>query len=144
MERTEPTFGNGRQTTAREGADRPLGALFRELSEESSALIHAEMALARRELSDKVTQAERGISALAVGAAVSYAGALAVLFGVIALLSLAIPLWLAAVLIGVVVGAVGVVSMQQGRAKVSAETLSPRRTLRQAARTVEAGKEQLS
>ena len=109
--------------------DRSLGELFSELSQETTTLVRQEMNLATTEMTQKASRAGRHIGVLAAGGAVAYAGLLAIIAGVIALLSLVIPLWLSALLVGLVVAAVGYFLVRRGLDALKQEDLAPRETL---------------
>jgi len=87
--------------------NKPLGDLFGDLASEMSNLVRQEVALARVEISQKAKYAGRNIGYLVVGGAVAYAALLAVLAAVIMLLDKVMPAWGAALLVGVVVAAIG-------------------------------------
>lgn len=90
------------------GADKPAGEkttaeLVRDLTEQFSHLARTEVRLAVREVQDKAKHA--GIGAASIGAAGVLAGyGLAiVLAGLVLLLALAVPAWVAAMIVGAVV-----------------------------------------
>src|SRR5215210_754534 len=87
--------------------DRSLGDLFAELAQETSTLVRQEVNLAKTEMSQKASRAGRRIGILAAGGAVAYAGLLAILAAVIVLLNNVMPLWVSALLVGLVVAVVG-------------------------------------
>src|SRR5690348_15912207 len=88
--------------------DRTLGELFAELSNVSSRLVRQEIALAKRELSDKVSHAGKDVAMIAAGALVAYAGFVILLgFAVIALYILLHHWWLSALIVALVVLGVG-------------------------------------
>jgi len=87
--------------------EKSLGELFSELATETSTLVRQEVALAQTELSQKATRVGKNVGFLAVGGFVAYAAMLAVLAGIIMLLGLVIPVWLSAIIVGLVVGSVG-------------------------------------
>jgi hypothetical protein len=87
--------------------EKSLGELFSELATETSTLVRQEVALAQTELSQKATRVGKNVGFLAVGGFVAYAAMLAVLAGIIMLLGLVIPVWLSAIIVGLVVGGVG-------------------------------------
>ena len=86
--------------------ERSLGDLFSELAADTGTLVRQEVALAQAELSGKATRVGKQVGFLAVGGAIGYAAMLAIMAGVIIGLSNFIPLWIAALLVGAVVGAV--------------------------------------
>jgi drug/metabolite transporter (DMT)-like permease len=122
--------------------DRPLGSLLGDLMADVTELVSKEIQLAKAELSEKVSQATAGVTSLAVGGLVAFAGLLVLLdaavYGVAALLGDA-PLWAAALIVGVVVLGIGMVLLLKGRSNLSAENLAPKRTveaMRQNAETI--------
>ena len=85
--------------------ERSLGDLFSELAADTGTLVRQEVALAQAELSGKATRVGKQVGFLAVGGAIGYAAMLAIMAGVIIGLSNFIPAWIAALLVGAVVGA---------------------------------------
>ena len=111
------------------GDDRSLGELFSELSQETTTLIRQEVNLAKTEMSQKASRVGKDVGFLAAGGAVAYAGLLAIIAGVIALLALVIPLWLSALLVGLVVAGVGYFLVRRGLDALKQEDLAPRETI---------------
>jgi len=110
--------------------DRSLGELFAELTREMGTLVRAEVELARVELTQKATRVGKDIGFLAAGAAVAYAGLLAILAAVIfGLAALGVPWWLSALLVGLVVAGVGYALVQRGLSALKREDLTPRQTI---------------
>ena len=109
--------------------DRSLGELFSELSQETTTLIRQEVQLAKTEMSQKASRVGKDVGFLAAGGAVAYAGLLAIIAGVIALLDLVIPLWLSALLVGLVVAAIGYFLVKRGLDALKQEDLAPRETI---------------
>ncbi len=111
------------------GDDRSLGELFSELSQETTTLIRQEVNLAKTEMSQKASRVGKDVGFMAAGGAVAYAGLLAILAGVIALLGLVIPLWLSALLVGLVVAGLGYFLVRRGLDALKREDLAPRQTI---------------
>lgn len=109
--------------------DRSLGELFSELAQETSTLVRQEVNLAKVEMSDKASRAGRHVGILAAGGAVAYAGFLAILAGVIVLLNDVMPLWLSALLVGLVVAIVGYLLVKRGLDALKREDFAPRETI---------------
>ena len=109
--------------------DRSLGELFSELSQETTTLIRQEVNLAKTEMSQKASRVGKDVGFMAAGGAVAYAGLLAIIAGVIALLALVIPLWLSALLVGLVVAAIGYFLVRRGLDALKQEDLAPRETM---------------
>lgn len=109
--------------------DRSLGELFSELAQDTSTLVRQEMTLAKTEMSQKASRVGKDVGFLAAGGAVAYAGLLAVLAGVIVLLGQIIPMWLSALLVGLVVAGVGYFLVRKGLEALKREELAPRQTI---------------
>jgi len=110
--------------------DRSLGELFSELAQETTTLVRQEVTLAKAEVSQKASRAGRHVGVLATGGAVAYAGLLAILVGVIVLLDDVMPLWLSALLVGLVVVGVGYFLVRRGLDALKREDLTPRQTMK--------------
>ena len=122
--------------------ERSIGQLLGELADETSTLVRQELALARAEVGQKVGRIGRDLGFLAVGGAIAYAGFLAILGAAVFLLAQVMPLWLAALIVGLVVAGGGYLLVQRGLAALRAVDLAPRRTLRTLKDDVEWAKEQ--
>jgi hypothetical protein len=106
-----------------------LGQLFADLSQQMTTLVRQEVALATTETGQKLARVGRDIGFLALGGAVAYAGFLAIVAALVLLLAALVPGWLAALIVGVVVGAIGYVLVQKGLAALKREDLAPRQTI---------------
>lgn len=78
-----------------------LGDLFSDLSANASTLVRKEVALAKAEMSEKAKQAGQELALLAVAAFLGNAALLALVSGFILIMGLWIPLWAAALIMGV-------------------------------------------
>lgn len=130
--------------------NRSLASLFSELTQEISALVRQEVALARAEISEKVGQVGTGIASLAAGGMIVLIGlfflAQALVFGVAALLQLVVSAetaaWLAPLLVGLVIALIGWALISKGRSNLAASNLAPRRTAESLQRDTEFAREQ--
>jgi putative superfamily III holin-X len=109
--------------------ERSLGELFAELARETSTLVRQEVALARTEMTQKATQVGRDAGVIGIGGAIAYAGLLAVVAALILLLGQYIPLWLSALIVGLVVAGAGYVLIQRGLSALKRADLTPRETI---------------
>jgi hypothetical protein len=124
--------------------DEPITILISELARETTALVSQEMALARVEIGEKVDRATSGVTSLAVGGAVTYAGLLVLLAAAVAGLDgLLQNLPLSALIVGAVVVLVGAALLFRGRRNLSAERLAPRRTVESLRRDTDLAREQM-
>jgi len=118
--------------------DKPLGVLFSDLTRETLDLVRQEIALGRAEISQKVTSAQTGLTSVAVGGAVLFAGLLVVLLAIVNALAMILPpenaAWLAPLIVGVVVAAIGYGMLKNGSTRLKPDHLVPHRTLHSLAR----------
>ncbi len=109
--------------------NRSLGELFSELAQETSTLVRQEVNLAKVEMSYKASRAGKQVGVLAAGGAVAYAGLLAILAALITLLDNVMPLWLSALLVGIVVAVVGYLLVRRALDALKREDFAPRETI---------------
>jgi uncharacterized membrane protein YqjE len=100
--------------------DRSLGELLKQLSEQTTRLVHQELELAKAELTQKGKQAGTGAGLFGGAGALGLAalGALTACF--ILALNAVMPAWLAALIVAVVYGIIAFVLVKQGQAKLKA------------------------
>jgi hypothetical protein len=120
-----------------------LGELFGDLTREMSTLVRQEIDLARTELTGKASRLGKDIGFLAVGGAVLYAGLLALIATLIIALAYAMPWWLAALIVGVVVSAAGYALVQRGLSALKREQLAPQQTIATLKEDAQWAKEQM-
>lgn len=134
--------------SAGSGAQPALGALFSRLFRQSVALVQEEVELAKAEVGEKASLAASGATRLAIGAAVAYAGFLALLVAMANGLVLVLPpehaIWLAPLIVGVVVMIVGLILLQSGKGDLKAKNLKLSRTMHSLRRDGQVVKEHLS
>jgi hypothetical protein len=98
--------------------ERPLGELLKQLSEETTRLVHQELELAKAELTQKGRQAGMGAGLFGAAGAIGLLALAALTTCFILALDAVLPAWLAALLVAVVYAAVAAVLAMQGRNKV--------------------------
>ena len=116
--------------------DRTIGQLLKELTHESSTLLKQEMDLAKTEMSEKASRTGARLGELAVGGAVAFLGAiallLAVVYGLTSLLdkfmSPGVATWLAPLVVGVVLAVVGYSLVNKALATLKQEGIAPQKT----------------
>src|SRR5689334_22638309 len=86
--------------------ERRTGDLFSELANETGTLIRQEISLAQAEMTRKATDAGKNVASLALGGAVAYGAFLVLLGALVGVLAYLMPVWLAALIVAAVVGAV--------------------------------------
>jgi protein-S-isoprenylcysteine O-methyltransferase Ste14 len=113
--------------------DKSLASLFSDLTRDTVELVRQEIALARTELSSKVTTAQTALASMAVGAAVILAGLFLLLQAIVQGVAMILPPdmapWLAPLLVGAIVAAIGWAMLSAGKAKLDPENLVPQRTV---------------
>jgi hypothetical protein len=110
--------------------ERSLGDLFSDLARETSTLVRQEVQLAKAELTQSATEAGRGAALLAAGGLVAYAGLIFVLLAIVyGLIETGMDPWLSALIVGLVVIAIGAVLLLRGRESLKPDNLAPRKTV---------------
>ena len=109
--------------------ERSLGDLFSELAAETGTLVRQEVALAQTELTAKAASVGKNVGFLAIGGAVGYAALLAILAGIILGLSYLMPAWIAALLVGAVVGVAAYVLVSSALGELKKTNLTPEETV---------------
>jgi uncharacterized membrane protein YqjE len=103
-------------------ADEPIGAVVHRLSEQLPELIRSEMQLAQAELAEKGKHAGVGIGLFSGAGLLALYGVAALLTTVVVALDLAMPLWLAALIVTVVLFAAAGVAALLGKRQVAEAT----------------------
>jgi len=111
--------------------NKSLGELFGDLTRDIVTLVRQEAALARTEIAQKVSGIGKHVGLLAAGAAVAYAGLLAIVAGIIITLAqqTEMALWAAALLVGVIVTALGGFFVWKGLDALKRLDLAPCETI---------------
>jgi fatty acid desaturase len=123
--------------------DRSLGELFAELSQQVSTLVRKEIELARLEVTRSVTKMGRAAAFIAAGGLLAYAGLIVLLVGVGFLLAtLGLPTWLAMLLVGIAVIAIGGFMVWHFLNEIKKTSVVPERTVETMQDNVQWAKEQ--
>jgi xanthine/uracil permease len=125
-----------------------LATLFSDLWRDSCQLVRQETQLATVEITDKIAEVGEGITSLAAGALVAFAGFLILLGAAVTALAHVLPSdyadWLSPLIVGGVVLVVGAGLLGVGRRKLRADNLAPSRTVRSLQTDAQMAKERLS
>jgi xanthine/uracil permease len=109
---------------------RSLGELFGDLGRQVGTLVRQEVTLAKVELSEKASQTGRNVASLAVGGVIAYAGLLVALIGIgYLLIQAGLDAWLAFLIVGIVVMAIGGFLVWRGVQQMRELDLAPRQTV---------------
>jgi hypothetical protein len=117
------------ETMAPREADRSLPGNIAELTQQTIELLRKEMKLAKVEVGEKLDQAKQGVTNLAVGGMILFAGVLTLLAAAVLGIGLYIPYWASALVVGGVVALIGGAMLGKGRHDVRPKNLEPERTL---------------
>lgn len=115
--------------TVRAESPAGIGEIIAGLAGDIQDLVRGEIALARSELDQKLHRILVASIWLLGGALLGFAGLVVLLQGIAAILALFLPVWLSALIIGVVVVGVGVLFATSGLSKLSLKEISPDRTV---------------
>src|ERR671910_3005476 len=124
--------------------ERSLGELLKQLSQETTQLVHQELELAKAELQQKGKQGGAGAGRVGGAGALGLAalGALTACF--ILALNAVMPAWLAALIVAVVYGIIAFVLVKQGQARMKRATPPiPEQTIETVKEDVEWAKTQM-
>ena len=101
-----------RVTTAR--PERPLGELFSELASETGSLVRQEVHLAKNEMADKAKAAAKEVAVVGVGGAFLIVALLTLVVSAVAGIGAFIPIWLSALIVGVITLTTGLLLVRKG------------------------------
>jgi hypothetical protein len=109
--------------------DKSIATLISDLTRDITTLFRQEIRLVKTEVSEKVGQAESGMTMLVVGGAIAYAGLLFLLAAAVLGLSLYLQPWLSTLIVAGVVLIVGLIMVTKGRQNLKAHNLVPEKTV---------------
>lgn len=109
--------------------ERSLGELFSDLTRDMATLVRQEITLARVEMTQKVSVIGKNAALLAVGGAMLFAAFLALMATVIIAIAYALPWWLAALIVTVVVAGIGLALVLKGIETLRHTALAPQQTI---------------
>lgn len=108
--------------------DQSVSSLVRQVATDASDLVTKEVALAKSEISESISQAKKGAISMVSGGSVLYAGLLVLLFAAVLGLAQVVELWLSALIVGGIVAIVGWIMVAGGKKKLEADSFTPERT----------------
>jgi Putative Actinobacterial Holin-X, holin superfamily III len=109
--------------------ERSIGELFSQLANDTTRLVRQELLLAKVELGQKAAEIGKQVGLIALGGAVAYAGLLAIVAALILVLGQYIPVWLSALIVGLVVMGIGYLLSQQHLSALKHLDPTPRATV---------------
>ena len=109
--------------------DASIGTLIGNLLSDTSHLLRDEVRLAKAEVGDKVNQARSGAVKLGLGVGTLLLGAIFLIQAAIYILvELGVAAWLAALIVGGIIAAIGYFQLKKGISDLKAKNLAPTRT----------------
>jgi hypothetical protein len=124
--------------------ERTFSELLGQLSQDLTLLMRQELRLVKTEISEKISRATSDAVSLAAGGLVAYAGALALVAGIILVLNqvMGLAAWLAAVLVSLVLGIIGFVMVRGALRNLKRIEPTPQRTVKTIEDGIQWAKEQ--
>ena len=121
----------GRSTGADEGLkEQPLGELFKQLSQETATLVRQELELAKAEMSEKGKHASKAAGLLGGAGVIGFLALFAFTLFLMFMLGEAMNVWLAALIVAIVYGAIAAFLGIKGRDKLKeAAPAAPEQTV---------------
>jgi len=124
---------------------RSIGELLRDLANDSTALIRQELTLARTEAQEKLHQSITAVVLMVAGGFLGFAALIVLLDALVyGLTEAGLERWLAALIVGGVVAAIGFLLVRKGQNDLSATRLTPDRTAASVRKDINLVKEQVS
>jgi hypothetical protein len=121
--------GTGAEVMSKSDTSLPtLTELLRELATELATLLRQELTLARTEISHSLTRLFSSLGALLTGCALLYAGILLLLAAAVFGLAAVVPLWLAALGVGMLTSFAGGALVLRALGHLKAAKLTPSRS----------------
>lgn len=132
------------ELSRRTAEERSIGELFGELSQDIGLLVRQEAQLAKTEMQTKLSRVTGDLVSLAAGGVVALVGGLAITAAIILLLidPIGVKPWLAAPIVGALLGIVGWVMLQRGLKDLKRTDPTPRRTVETIKEDIQWAKEQ--
>lgn len=112
-----------------EADQRSLRELLTNFSNDASQLVRQEVALAKAEIDEKLSRLKKDVAAMAVGGAVLAVGGLCLVAALVLLLDLALPAWIAALLVGAALCGVGAWLTMRAKRDIQGVELKPEQSM---------------
>lgn len=109
--------------------DKSLGELFSELASGLTTMFRQEISLAKAEAKEAIPHAVKDVIFLVVGGFVLYAAFYVFLAAAVVGLSEVVPVWLSAIIVGLVVSCAGYVLVKKGIKDLKTRTFRPEKTI---------------
>ena len=106
-----------------------LGELFHDLTKESRLLLRQEVQLAKAELKESATRMGRGAGFIGAAGVLAGVAGLSLTAAIVAILATFMAVWLAALIVGVVLGGIAFVLASTGLSMIKHTEVAPRETI---------------
>lgn len=106
-----------------------LSDLAADLPREISQLIRTEVELGKSEIRDKAKQAQKGVTSFGIGGGMLFYGVMALTAFAVIVLAYLMPLWLSALIVGIVLCGIGAAFLARGRKEMQSDNLKPEQTM---------------
>jgi len=106
-----------------------IADLIRDLARDLSTLLSKEVALAKVEVRESVSDMNKAVGAIATGAVLAMAGVVVLLMSGVYGLSNVVEPWLAALIVGALALLIGFLMVNSAKKKMSARAMVPDRTM---------------
>ncbi|WP_394824912.1 phage holin family protein [Pendulispora albinea] len=106
-----------------------IGALLGSLASETGTLVRQEIRLASAEMGQTAKSATSHLGLLGVGGVLALAGLLTVIAGLILRLQPLVPMWISAMVIGIIAGGSGFLVVRRGMKALRGLDFVPQRTI---------------
>jgi sporulation protein YlmC with PRC-barrel domain len=135
--------GNGVAHGTPDLRDEPITDLLKQVRDEGATLVGQEVRLAKAEMTGKVKEVGIGAGMFGGAGYVAYLATIALMVCIIFALAEAMPVWLAALIVAVVLGAVAAVLAMKGKQRIQdAGPPIPEQTVESVKQTIETVKEE--
>lgn len=124
-------------TASREHGTESITDLIRHLATDLSNLLSKEVELAKSEVGESVSEVQKAVAAIAMGAAIAMAGLVVLLMSAVYGLGNVVDPWLAALIVGAGALLVGYLMVKSAKKKMSASSVVPERTVESAKKDTE-------
>jgi len=121
-----------------------IAPLLGELLKDLQRMLRGEIALARAEVRDDVSQMGKGIASMAIAAIVGLTGFIFLMLAATYVLNLWVRMWIAAGIVAVVLLAIAGILAMNAKSKLSAANLKPEQTIESMKENQEWAKQQIN
>ena len=135
--------GNGAAHGTPDLRDEPIADLLKQVRDEGATLVGQEVKLAKAEMTEKAKEVGIGAGMFGGAGYVAYLATIALMVCIIFALAEAMPVWLAALIVAVVLGAVAAMLAMKGKKRIQdAGPPIPEQTVESVKQTIETVKEE--